>query len=393
MTASVFLSWSSPDRAGVFALKERLLDVGVTLWEYTDDSPAGGNVHEEILKSVNAVEVAVICLSDKTFDRDWITQEADWCFQALKDPQKPLKHIIPVWIGDHVGNGMPKVLRDNNFVARDLVTPTSVQLTKFIEDLFQHLGRPSPRVIPAALFAMTADQAVVLFKQKAKMKALAALCQATGMRAGTTLLPSLKDRYGGKAGDLAPFAPGQTFLELANTWLREANTIRIEKRRPPVVLKWVQDELVGPGKEQRAREEWQAGGSLLVVDAASTFDPDVYRRLMDLPHPRRPELSALIWLPPYTHHTAPIEHSLEVAAMEANIGHLGDAFCEWRDRRSLRAMTFDTLTCAGAALWLRRALMDVEDTSEPLGSHVASVRSTGSVPFNLGSAMVGTSRG
>jgi hypothetical protein len=390
MTGSVFLSWSTPDEKAILALKDRLLDVGLTVWEYKESSAAGGNIHQEIIKAINAVEVAIICFTDDTANRDWIVREAEWCFKTLTDGDKSLKHIIPVWVGDHPLNKVPPILNDARFNTKDLANPTSMQLEQFIKDLFQRLRREEPRVTPAALFAMTADQCQELFKRPAKIKDLSALCSAAGMKPGPNLVKHMSARYGQRAEDLAPFLPGETLLQLVNSLLRQANEIRIRKGRRPVMLKWMQDELVGPGQQQASRNEWVEGDSLLVVDAASSFHPDIQQRLLNLPQPTRAERGTLIWLPPYTQHTAPIEQTLQTATVASNIGHLGDAFSQWRERKSLRAVTFDTYTCTGAALWLRRALLDVEDAPDPVPTRVSSMRNAFTARFDLGSTMAGS---
>ena len=41
MTASIFFSWSSPDKDRVLPLRNRLRDAGLRLWEYSEDMPPG----------------------------------------------------------------------------------------------------------------------------------------------------------------------------------------------------------------------------------------------------------------------------------------------------------------------------------------------------------------
>ena len=98
----------------------------------------------------------------------------------------------------------------------------------------------------------------------------------------------------------------------------------------------------------------------------------------------------MIWLPPFTHHTAPIEQSLQTAAAAANIGYVGDAFFDWQRRDSLRATIFDAFTSAGAALWLRRMLLDVEDANLPFAAHVNAMRAQGATRFSLNATMAGS---
>jgi hypothetical protein len=80
--ASIFFSWSSDDRTTALRLRDRLRDVGLEVWEYTDGLPAGGNIYAKVIEAIEKSSVAVLCFSDQTWNREWITQEASWAFQA-----------------------------------------------------------------------------------------------------------------------------------------------------------------------------------------------------------------------------------------------------------------------------------------------------------------------
>src|SRR5512145_2754909 len=110
MTPSIFLSWSSPDKDRILPLRDRLRDVGLKLWEYSEDMPGGVNIHADIIKAINQVRVALICFTDATAQREWIVRESEWCFKTLNDGDKQLRYVIPVWVGDHPANDVPKIL-------------------------------------------------------------------------------------------------------------------------------------------------------------------------------------------------------------------------------------------------------------------------------------------
>jgi hypothetical protein len=391
MPSDIFLSWSTPDEAAIGPLKDKLQDVGLTVWEYSESSQGGGYIPQQVSDAIDDSEVAVVCFSDATADREWIVRETEWVYKAMLAENTRLRAIVPVWVGPHPQNKRPLAVSQAGINTAHLVDPTSTELTHFVETLFGHLRRSAPRVTPAALFAMTEVECQQI--QKAALQQLVTLCLAAGMPPGANLQQVFAGRYGPTAEDFAPFVAGTTLVQLTNTLLREANRIRVANRRPPVLLKWMQDEIVGPKKQQEAREDWARSSSLLVIDAASSFHPAIQANLLNLPIPKRPERAALIWLPPFTQHTAAIEQSLQTAATAANIGHVDDAFFEWQKRGSLRAMTFDAFTNTGAALWLRRALLDVEDEdqNEPVAAHVKAMRARSATPFPLGATMAGSS--
>lgn len=384
MAASIFLSWSSPDKALVMPLRDRLRDVGLKLYEYSEDMPGGVNIHADIIKAINQVQIALICFTDATADRDWIVRESEWCFKTLQDGDKQLRHIIPVWVGPHPADQVPQILRENNFKPADLSQPTEQALAKFISDLFTQLGQEAPRVIPSALFAMTQAQCQALLNQPAKAQSLADLCLAGGMQQPPPIANSLLARYGARPQDLEPFVAGQSLLSTINATLRTVNETRVRLKKRPLFLRWMNDELVGPNKKQSSRNEWSAGDSLLIVDAMSTLDPQIANDLLALPQPKHPDRAALLWLPPYTQHAVRIEQVLQTLAV--TIPLLGDAFDDWA-KASLRTMAFDTATPAGTRLWLHRALLDMRDESSPLQDNIAAMHTLGSAGIDLQDVM------
>jgi len=56
MTHDVFLSWSSDDAAAIGPLKDLLADVGVRVWEYSDDSQAGGLIPQQVSDAIDAAK-------------------------------------------------------------------------------------------------------------------------------------------------------------------------------------------------------------------------------------------------------------------------------------------------------------------------------------------------
>lgn len=375
--ASIFLSWSSPDKQDVLPLRDYLRDLGLDLWEYSEDMPAGGQIHQQVLSAINQVQVAILCFSDQTADRDWIRDEAAWCYQNYEDKTRSLKHIVPVWISAHPQDKIPQLLKSTSFPVIDLADGSAAARERLARKLFDLLGKEAPLVIPAALFAMTRKQCQKLFKGNPQNETLAKLCQAVGMPPPPNLFKSLADRYGERPEDLSPFRTGMPLLESLNATLREANRWRVETGRRPLLLRWMQDELAGVPPNQAARDLWASRDSLLVVDSVSTYHPEIELKLLKLPELTR---TALLWVPPYTHHLGLLESSLRTAAQA--VPRLGDAFTVW-ENEPLRSIAFDTSTSVAFRLWLHRALTGVADQESPHPEAVAAMAEVRSAQVRL----------
>jgi hypothetical protein len=62
-TGGVFVSWGSPDAMQVRPIVERLKRLGISVWEYSEDMPAGARIQEQVMDVINDVRVAVVCFS------------------------------------------------------------------------------------------------------------------------------------------------------------------------------------------------------------------------------------------------------------------------------------------------------------------------------------------
>ena len=389
MTAKIFVSWSSPDAEQVLPLVARLRAVGLDVWEYSEEMGAGANIHAEILEAIDQVRMAIICFSDATADRPWILDEVAWTFQTWKKAKDELEHIVPVWVGPHPDDKVPKLLKDNQFHVEDISHGGEASVTSLVLKIFRELGREAPVVIPVALFAMTRKQCNTLLGKKETAAILTKVCRAAGMSEPPPIAKALCTRYGARADDLAPFEAEMPLREIVERVVRTANTLRASARPPkrPIWLRWMQDDLVAkdPRKVAEARSRWAAGSSLLIVDSVSAYHEEIRQQLMNLPEPKQPERAAILWLPPYTQHTAALEHVLGEAA--GVVGRLGDAFNDWRDELPARAMMFDTATLAATKRWLRDAFLNVEDESEPVVTKLSSMESSMSSRFRLAPAL------
>ena len=77
-----------------------------------------------MIDEIDVARLALICFSDATAHRDWIEREATWAYQALRDPGKPMKRVVPVWIGAHPDDLRPKLIEENT---RSSTLPAAVR--------------------------------------------------------------------------------------------------------------------------------------------------------------------------------------------------------------------------------------------------------------------------
>lgn len=370
--AQIFFSWSSPDAALVLPLRDRLRDAGVSLWEYSEDMAPGDYIHGSVIEAINRADIAVICFSDATAGRDWVVRESEWSFKTRADGDKPLRHIVPVWVGPHPDNKVPPILAENQIRTTDLHGADDRALGRFISELCALLGRKAPRVVPAALFAMTSAQCADLLAAPDLLAQVGALCADVGLHDPAQVAAILRARYGPRPQDLAPFQAGQPLVGTIGQTLRLVNQWRAAEGKRPIYLRWMHDELFGEVRSQEARDLWAADDSLLVVDSVSAFHPAVQAQMQRLPQSRMSDRSALLWLPPYTQHTSRLEATLRHVASE--VAQLGDAFSAWCGEPSARALTFDTTTPTGARLWLHRTLAAIDDRHMPLQQNLAAMQ-------------------
>ena len=382
--AGIFISWGSPDANNVNKLRDRLKDLGLPIWEYSEDMPSGGQIHDKILNAINQVKVAIVCFSDETAERKWISDEVAWCVQNCKDITKKLKRVVPVWVGAHPDNKIPHLLEDLNLSVSDVTDLSTgvdtAAMAKLVRDVHKHLGSDAPMVLPAALFVMTKNQCRDLFRQDLPNGHLTGLCEATGMRVppDTNLL---LDRYGDKGSeDFSPFRANEPLSALMQGIVRRINASRARLGRRPIFLRWMQEELSDLANEE-ARSVWSGGYSLLIVDSLSAFHPDIRARILNLPDPADRARQAVLWVPPYTQHTAGLDRLL-ISTARAAVSRVADVLAQW-EQQPERFIAFDSSTSDSIARWLHRALSEMPDDLPPLPVNIASVKPPGSSGVTL----------
>ena len=383
--ASLFLSWSSADKVPALRLRDRLASLGIKVWEYSEDSAAGAQIHAEILKVVNEVQVAVICFSDATAGANWITTEVAWCWQRRLDPQSPLKTIVPVWVGPHPANVMPQLLRDNSIAPTDLEAANDDRLARFDEKILAAFGREAPEVVPAALFAMTAAEYQALMANVPQNWAVQDLCAKAGMELPPALFASLLKRYGPRLEDFDPFGAAMPLIDTIQAEVAAANRWRLRngRNRRPVVLRWIQNDVY----DTAARKLWTGRDSLLIIDSISMFDQGIAQRVKDLPDLIR---TSLLWIPPYTQQGAMMEQSLKAVA--GKIPRFGDLYETWSSE-PFRHITFDSQTAVALRLWLHRALAEIASFQNADPEALETMNGIRDARVDLGSLYGGPARG
>jgi TIR domain len=447
----IFISWGSPDRAMVEPLRDRLRDLGLDVWEYSEDMGVGEQIQERVMQVIAQSRIAIFCLSDEAVARPWIIKEINSSAFAQTDGM--IERLIPVQVGSLSHSNIPMEFKDRYIL--DLSDPErmSEEMERLLEDIYEILGKRAPLVMPAAIFAMTKSESMELFKEWAQdyaewlkaenektatptpgagdegsaasgvensagdeaappppaappragsgragqrpqpkitteQKEFWELCKRVGMDDPPELFDFFQERYGDTPEQMTPFDSKKKIIDVINEILREVNKVRLEQSLRPIFLHWIPDYLfeMTDDEAEVVRDQWRSTDSLLIVDSVSTFYPPIKSKLLNVP----PQRTALLWLPPYTRHTAGLEQSLRSSARA--IPSLGDEFRDW-GKHPKRSVSFDTSTSLALQVWLRRALFQVSDQASPLSENLESVSSEISPPSNIGAGIFGRGGG
>jgi hypothetical protein len=368
----VFFSWTKPDEAAAMRLRNRLLDAGIDVWEYSEQMRAGDEIPEAVHRAIDSTKVAVFCLSDAAASRKWLIGEL-----ALADRAKgvgTLKKIMPVRVGTLSEDTLKQLGVDPNLYVLDESRQRQREETyvRFTQSIWEALALEAPVVVPTALFALTRAEYQDMRTTPDRFQDLAALCVAAGMPAAPTLLEALDDRYGDHPEDFAPFFPRRPLVELVHEAERLTNRARVAAGKRPIFVRWCTDELSKPTADQdpAIRDLWMYRNSLLIVDSASALSARVQQRVLELPPSRGSVRTAVVWVPPYTRHSVALEDSIR---RSSSVPRFVDLFRDWREARTDDDVAFDIGTSATLRLFLKRAFLDVVD-NVPLPERVESLK-------------------
>lgn len=358
--ARVFLSWGSPDEGQMRIVSGALRGAGLDVWDSAHDMQAGDDPFNVVLSEISAADTAIFLLSEAVSNRDWVRRELDWCYAEHK--RRPQFRILPFLIGEKPET-WPALIRDVALNVDDISSLDSPALVRMVGVVHSSLGLPDPIVLPAALFAMSSSQFGAL--PDTTWEEIGRLCRKLGM--DPPLVDALGARYGNDATDFRPFGP-ETLVSTVERMLYVANRQRPISERP-ILLRWCGNDLFQRGSATEAL--WTSQSSLLLIDSISLAVAEVRARLMNLRWPRERSQSAVVWIPPYSRHTAELE-TLIPGAM-TGIAWLEQAFEDFVSiSDSTRSVAFDVPTSASLNHWLlqllRRPLRD-----QPSAERVAAM--------------------
>jgi hypothetical protein len=370
----IFVSWSTPDKATVDSLIDRLVDVGLSVNEYSRQIRVGEEIRPWVIEAMDQARIVIVCLSAASADSEWIKFEA--ALAAERFEQKRLHRLVVVRIGEITT--LPGKLQADRIVFFDTSTPpTEDELSRLVRQLHEALGQQAPLVVPTALYAMTSEEfdSLVNLSHASDVKRrsrLADLCHRVGMPAEPELWNELRGRYGTTSEEFSPFWHGRPLKDmLQHDVLRNVNSRRGTDGRQPLYLRWFSREDLENGDN---RDQWREGHSLLLVDSISVLNSGLATELLQLPPPLQPRRAAVVWLPPYTRHTAPLEEQIETMLTGAV---LRDTVRDWRKRDELPDLAFDIPSETSLRRWLGRVLSTVDDSRVPIPERVAAMTGGG----------------
>jgi hypothetical protein len=368
----IFVSWGMPDKSVVDRIIGRLGDLGMPVNEYSRRLPGGGEIRPYIIESIKRARTVLAIVSAQALDHsDWVREEMTLAAGRLDDHDNRLERLVLVRVGHVPADRIPVMLPPDRFRFLDLdPEPREEQLELLVIELRRALGQSAPFVVPAALFAMTTKE-FDRFRDPhgghdpEKIARLAALCQSAGMPAQPNLWRQLRSRYGTMVADFAPYGTDQEgkarrLIDVAQDALRAVNERRNRVQRQPLYLKWYSREAFS---DDRIRDQWRQGHSLLIVDAVSALEPNIATALQNLPLPDASDKAAVIFLPPYTYHNMELEEQIR-QCLEGQF-FLTDTFRAWRYRTERPGLAFDLPTETSLRRWLAQLLLALETALEP----------------------------
>ena len=185
------------------------------------------------------------------------------------------------------------------------------------------------------------------------------------MPAQPDLWHQLRSRYGITVADFAPYGTDREgkahrLIDVAQDALRTVNERRSRTQHQPLYLKWHYREDFA---NDRIRDQWRQGHSVLIVDSVSALEPTIATALQNLPLPDAADKAAVICLPPYTRHNVELEELIR----QCLEGHffLTDTFRAWRHRSERPGLAFDLPTETSLRRWLTQLLLALETALEP----------------------------
>ncbi len=182
-----------------------------------------------------------------------------------------------------------------------------------------------------------------------------------------------QSRYGTSVADFAPYGTdhegnARRLIDVAQDALRTVNERRNRAQRRPLYLKWYSREAFA---DDKIRDQWRQGHSVLIVDSVSALDPTIAAALQNLPQPDTADKASVIFLPPYTYHNMELEELIQ-QCLEGQF-FLKDTFRAWRTRTERPGLAFDLPTETSLRRWLSQLLLALETALEPNEDNVSKM--------------------
>ena len=350
--SDVFISWGgAADRATVGELASRLIDAGLSVFEYTRSMDPGDVIDIRVMQEIDSAKVAIVCVSDTSIPREWVQNEIAWLHHARHNAS--LRAIIPVQTGALDAAKIPRLLANTDVYHFEPNAPNSREaaLEALVRAIFKGLSRPTPIPFPVVVLAMNASQFATL--GGVMPQAQAAVCAHLSV-AANAFPAGFAQRYGVDALDFRPFGPDLPLVQVVTTAIREVNRAR-PSTEPALVLEWLNADLwsVDPNRQLRAGGLLRSNSRLLIIDALSTHHQQVQQMLNDLPD-LAPDRTALVWVPPYSHWTRDVQNQiLKATVSPARIRYFFEDWlrCGW-GRDPAAWLAFDIGTPASLWHWV-----------------------------------------
>lgn len=351
--ADIFFSWSTPDKSVVEQLRERLGNLHLDFFEYSDQKrvgdqrmQAGDSIHQRVIQEINKAQLAILCMSEQTVNQEWVRRELDWCYQALTSDDRPMQVLMPIKVGPLDMDNLPDLLQEIHMYIFDLSLPDT-GLNELVMDIQDKLGAPQPVIIPATVISMTKQECVDLPQNLNGWPELRSLCEVVGMNWKNGAPDELLARYGDRSEMFTPYSD----VPLVQT-IEETISFFNENRKKSILLNWYSREMLASGAEayDDIVHDWRFKSHLLVIDTVSLLNTDIRADLKEILAHGSESPSALLWVPPYTRHTTSIEKQTGTMTRALK---MTTHYKDWIHHLE-RKVTFDTSTEIALRRWLNQ---------------------------------------
>jgi hypothetical protein len=163
--SDVFISWGdAADRATVGELTFRLINSGLSIFEYTRSMDPGDLIDNRVMQEINTAKTAILRISDTSISREWVLNEIAWLHQARQRIDGLLRAIISVQTGALDAHSIPQLLANTSVYHFEANAANSREalLDDLIRAIFKNVGKQTPVPFPGLILAVNAVQFTTL---------------------------------------------------------------------------------------------------------------------------------------------------------------------------------------------------------------------------------------